>query len=65
LSEVASLTKRIVDHGGESRWKAPGRVCQANTSSRGASITLEYFSPTPRTYAETNQWRRIEGRWGR
>ena len=27
--------------GGESRLNAPGRVCQANTSSRGASTTLE------------------------
>jgi hypothetical protein len=46
LSEVASLTNRMGCHGGESRPNAPGRVCQANTSSIGASTTLENSSPT-------------------
>ena len=44
-TEPASRSTRTGGQGGISRVMAPGLACQANTSSSGASTTLEYFSP--------------------
>ena len=44
-TEPASRSTRTGGQGGISLVMAPGLACQANTSSSGASTTLEYFSP--------------------
>ncbi|GAQ34854.1 hypothetical protein MPS_2315 [Mycobacterium pseudoshottsii JCM 15466] len=45
--------------GGDSRLNAPGLLCHSNTSSRGASTTLEYTTPIVARYRRG--WPRGDG----